>query len=384
MAQPSYHEINDACLFSTFNSEEVIEELKNVLDKNITNPQTISNIVSIVKNSLVQASWQQSVDLINKELDEYIKLLMDIANNRPTNIDPQEKENKINEMIGDIISYIQIRGGLDVEGAKSEQITPDFSIAFNLELEMLRRIRWSDFGHKNYIRLRKNTIRLFFTTFAHLINQNATHFEYAESLYKCLQSMVELDSNGNFPDLLIAPIRRFYRIIQAEFYSTHLSLAQLQACIELMVKTGLDFSKQIHDLPNEPKKFQILERNANRHPFFKKEAIECAEKSDNIDVLMFAKKNICTEQIDIRYMTKLSEVSAKWLNAMLMLDYKESRYYFKQFQSLTSLLSPGDKDDVYETIAQSDLGPVIKSTKNVLKDDELMSKEIKAIIAYVP
>ncbi|EAY16252.1 hypothetical protein TVAG_423040 [Trichomonas vaginalis G3] len=384
-------EINEACLNATFSAEEVIEELKNVLDKNITNPQTIGNIINIVKNSIVQASWQQSVDQINKKLDDYVKTLLDIANQRPTTSDPQQEEIRIMDMVGDIISYIQIRGGLDADGAVREQILPDFMVAFNLELEMLRRIKWPDFNHKSYLRLRKTAINLFFTTFAHLINQNATHFENAESLYKCLQSMVELDSNGNFPELLIPPIRRFYRIVQAEFYSRYLSLSQLQACVKLMMLTDIDFTKQIHNLPNDPKKFQILQKsihdfdkNSSKAEFIRNELRECAEKSDNVDILAFARKNIPSEKIEIRFMTKLAEVSSKWLNALLLPDYKEARYYYKQFQTLTNLLSPTDKDDVYESIASSDLGPVFKSQKFALKEEEPMMKEIRAIIAYVP
>ena len=383
-------ELSEACMGASFSAKEVIEDLRKVLNQNFTaNPGTINKIIKIVTSNLIQTAWDEKFQRINARIQRLVKLIIETVQNKQVE-DPNIEAKKIRNEIDDIIAFIQMRGNLDPEGAKAENILPDFNHAFHLCVEVFKKIQWKPNTNPIFTNLKKCFDEQIMKTFAQLLNYNCANVD-TESITSCMSIIIEnVDTTGTFANLLTPPLKRFYRRLQIETFSHNLTNKNLRAAIELMLFSDADFKEQIRKLPNDFHKFAALDRKANEDDFFKKEAIKCAETTNSIDVLVYASKKYPSPKLYRRVMEKLGEVASHFVANFLIENIKSARELCKQFSSLVALLTPADKDRVYESIASSENGPALKcqaeATRlvNMKDDNDPMVREIRSIIAYVP
>ena len=381
------NDLNDNCMHASFSSQEIMDELKSVLNKNFTkNHATITKVMDLVSGSLVKIAWEDRFRRINDKIQKFVRYLNDPVNPQ-SRTNAEQMANSITETVGSVITFIQIHGGLIPELAKAEKVPIDFLNAFNLTIELLKNIHWKPIStDKMFSSLRDKTNELIYNTLAQLMNYNLVNFQQADQLTDCFSQIIEyVDVNGMFANKLIPPLRRFFRKFQTQTFKENLKTKTLKAAIELMIISDADFTEQIKELPNDFQKFAALDKRANDRPFFKEEAINCALHTDSIEVICYAAKKYPSNEMYERVLFKLGEIASKWITFVISGALAPSREYFRYYSSLIDILTPMDKDHVYEAIGSSELGKSLQAQKffKLTEDKDNMIKEIRTILQYV-
>ena len=381
------NDMNDNCMHASFSSQEIIDELQFVLNQNFTkNHATITKVLDFVSNSLVKISWDDRFRRINDKIQKLVRFLND-QNNPQSRQNAQTMANSILETVNTVIYFIQVHGGLIPDDENQEKIPIDFLNAFNLTLEMLKNIHWKPVSTDDmYTKLRDNVNDLITKTFAQLLNYNLHNFEQSDQITNCFSQIIEyVDLNGTFAEKLIPPLRRYYRKFQIQTFNEKLTTKTLKAAIELMLISDADFTEQIKNLPNDFQKFAALDKRAPDRPFFQKEAINCAMHTENIDVICYAAKKYPSNEMYERVLSKLGEVASKWITYIITGALLPCREYFRYYSSLIDILTPADRDQIYDSIGTSDLGKALRAQKyfNLRDENDPMVKEINSILQYV-
>jgi len=373
----------DTTFQTTFNAQEIIEELMLVLKKNITSEELKSQIVKTIKKELQKIAWFEKYVHINQTIKQ-------IHENTGDNSSKNEECKKLFEELADTIAFLQLLGGIETD-SEAPKLQKDFHQAFTFLFELFKRIQWPE-NQRNYppplLNIRKKFHTLIFGSMAEIINLNYNHMPTFEHFHFCLNTLLDIDGNDSFHSLLLPEIAKYYEKLQIQHYRTRIMPNQLEAALKVMIRTNIDFSESIRNLPNDRMKYYHLQRKMDSHPKIMEELKFCIYNTNQIEVLVLAYQNFPNDtQILEKLMIKLSEIINFWLVTLMSqrpLADTELRNAFRQYQNAMNHIPAGLKSQIFQTIVESDFGPSLKNllaTDQRMKGDDQMIQEIKNILS---
>ncbi|OHS99248.1 hypothetical protein TRFO_08496 [Tritrichomonas foetus] len=397
---PQIDDFRDLVLYATFNANEIVDQLRIVLDKNLNSKSTQDRILQEVTNDLIKNAWYEKL----KRIIEVIRVQVNAATQFPNN---QVDLSFVDELY-DIIAFLQILGGLDPEAAAQTGIKHDFISAFTFMMNLIRKLfhkdargdPWPETSQNtpagSHLRAAKSKLfALCVKTIAELLNRNITYFESPESLTRCLTQMITtLDSNGIFANFLNPPICQLYDRIQVEIFKAKLLPFQIQAVIKSAMRSKEDIYDAIDLLPNDIRKFQIVSKMAQADEKYIEIGKKCVIKSNDVDVILLGKKlfplndEVQKKQFTVHFFNRLSELLSVWINELLVrpnpMNNDDVKKAYKPLHKIMSILNDNDRKKLFAKVKETELsqalGALVKNTIKELNKDDPMAQDILAII----
>jgi hypothetical protein len=380
-------DLSERCLYATFNADEILDELRNVLDNVLKNKQTQEKILREVATELQKAAW-------NDKLTKIVDSIRTLSRRQPllqSDIQPTVDE------VLDIITYLQLLGGLDPPAAKLAGIPRNFSQSFEFLKSTIRKLLpgWPD-GVLPLRQAKQRILFLCFRTMAELVNANLQYFESYEQLNKCLTSIVEFDNVGNLAPYFTPAVLSVYDRLQVAMFRMRPSSRHLQAAIRSASRTRDDLLDLIETaVPDDARKFNVLYTAQKGDPRYRQAFIRCAEVSDDPEVILQAFQ-IATfpksRGFMTHYFSRLSEALNDWLSELLDVAKRQNplrdgsvRSAYQKLQEIMKPLKEADRVKMFMTVqSQPDVAQALcmlvrKGSMELTGDDPMVS-DLKAIV----
>lgn len=384
---------NSLSLDSTFNSEEIIQILRPILDKNITSDKLKTNIVNHLANELRETSLNIKMERINRRLRQCHEMLNDFSSKRRSDEEINMRINSVRNELFDILSFVQMLSGLNPQGALECKIKVDFIEAFNFLHKLIHMIKWTNQSPKILTTIRQQFDHACMQIFTSIINLNITKFDSKETLDHCLTMLLDVDFKGLYSMNLILPLRGYYENIQLQSFKENPTLQHLNSVLYTAAKKGIiadliPYINLIETPVGDPRKARMLLARVQLIPELKEITKNAVLNCDNSDALIQALEVYSSdEDITTHYLTVLAKHCSSWLNAILVWPSWNSpnvRVPYSHFKRMFEKLSDSERSEVFLTITESDVAQSVasmyKMRLNELATGDDMCRDISTII----
>jgi hypothetical protein len=328
-------DLAERCLFASFNADEVLGQLRQILDKNLKSRSTHDRILREIQSRLVKTAWSD-------KLDKILESLRTLASQSQTQAPDLAA---VTDEIYDILAYLQALAGLNPTLAEQSGITHDFYSAFRFMATTIRRFgqNWPESSTaSNLFRMtRQRLLASCYRTFAEMVNVNLPYFESAESLSRCLLMVIDLDPTGVTAPFFCTQIQTFSDRFNVAVIRARGSNHQLASAIKAAHRAGEDITAAVRELPDDSRKFMVLQQvglktdPASYSPLL----MACAVNSRDPDVITHG-MNLFPKEPDFRahYFDRLSECLSHWLNELLKRQNVKDPVVLKAYAPVRELM----------------------------------------------
>lgn len=365
-------DLSDIVNLSFFSAEDIVESLKSALEANLSDQKKCKLILNNVSERLINLSFEEKF----KELS----LINDKINKSKDSNEIEEEINLLIIEIKDLLSYIQLRGGI-IDNA---DIPVDFLHAIDIQLRLLHLIFSNKYRHKF-----EHLVHISHENFANLMNMNYHNFRQPEVLIQDLKNFIDFDEHGKFNEMLVRDLAEYYLDLQKYHFTNNLKIKNLSAAINLMFSHNFDFSESIKKLDNNNKhKYGLLSEHSSKHPFFKEEAERCAELTENESILIDARQRFPRNStIQKRFWAKLAEITSLWITKFISQeknDMNTAHHFFSIYKNMISNIEKDNIKKLYEIIRNSELEEPIRMSLGRSTDIERSEivEEIRKIVDF--
>lgn len=308
---------------------------------------------------------------------------------------PDELLAKCFEELNDVLALFQMLGGIDPEGAKKNNIKHDFPSALTYLILMMRQFLkiWHNVTNNNLIKTTRNKILAeCYKTFTDIINVNIPYFDSVDSINNLLNQAIDFD-NGIIGRDLCSDVQKLYDIICIDTFRSKLNPRQLGLALKSADRLNVNIMDEIDQVPNDPRKFQILFQYGKSNDKYSEALYKCAIESDDVDVIVqYLTMTQDKNRFKPFYFKKLADVLNSWLNELFLHTPNQSitenpniKKAYQQFQKCIGPLSPLDKKKLFSVVSGTDVAQALYSLvrKGVidLNRDDHMCMDIKEIIS---
>ena len=355
-------DLNDLCLDGTFTAEEVLQIITDFVNQEFESKKKRTRILKELNQELIEVAWFSKLSQISEELkachqqDAGARSLNDIMAD-----------------LYDIVAFLQMLAGLAPCGDRP--IKRNFIAAFNLLAQVIRNVNFPQTPASDLMQQKRaKFLTICFQTLAEILNTNLPYFENPTILNECLQSIIQLDTAGKFATYFVRPLRDYYDRLQVETFKIRLSVNQMIPAIMASIRLGEDITDAVDQIPDDLRKFQYLAAHRRDHEIFQPLAIRCAEKNEDLEVIMqalklfFANGQSAPPSILKRFYQKLGVTLSQWINDLISvrepLTEPKVRKSYHMLNKMFQFIDSDTRIRVLKTVQESECFPALKCIAN--------------------
>ncbi|KAH0793731.1 hypothetical protein GPJ56_002283 [Histomonas meleagridis] len=312
-----------------------------------------------------------------------------------------QKNEDENDVFRDIISLLQMLGGINPEGAAEFKIRHDFKSAISFLSTMVRQIvkQWNRLNTNNSVRLaRSRILTKCFETLAEIMNANIQYFDSVDSVHSCLLPTIDIE-NGIIGNKLSSDLQQVYDFMVIDTYKSKLMPSLLGLALKASKRLNIDIKDTLPYLPNHPRKYAILSQYTKIDEDFIPYAVKCATESNDVDTIVHClmtfpdSKNT---ELKSHYFNVLAEVLSTWLNEFLLAHspggqiMTNEQNLAKAYQNFQKCIKPfsneNDRKKLFSIVGGTDVGQalfsLVKRGTIDLNRDEPMMNDLREILSH--